>query len=512
VLVASRFSMPVAVVPWAEMRGRVTVLVKLSYEVHADGSVTFAGRHDPLTPDTASQEGVLLFPSDFVRKKARCDVILVGRVVTMPPARTRLKLLTVSKIVDHAASLGPIAVLSSADTRVQHAPLDQRVPHARLPFRFLYERDDVVLDAVIPGPTPQLGFVRGDRIELQRAVIDTVALDPGRRRVMISLRAVIDGIELHTNSMVVVDDLARLEHETTAAFTWPRTEAVLPGIASSTAARRSERPGASTFDDDPMTVTSEDDWIDLGSTSSGGSSEVSMDETVTLSEELGQAFAAETTAGASSEGFARSGVFTLPFKSVVEGPSRGATSSSTAAMRLADAGAALPFIKKPAAAPAPAAPAWDEETADSGVFVPAAPASSPLPFAAAARPAVATPPMAPASARSVSLMASSLPFVQDASQRRSGFDLKPFAPEPPAEPLEKQSITLDGFAAIKAQLWAGTEPRRAVLQRHGLTEFRWRVLERTLAPSVGDSKEDDRRVLAVLSSLRHELRSRSRSC
>ncbi len=259
-LVASRSALPIALVPWPEMRGRFTVVLKVTYEAQPDGTLALAPRPDPLLGDTSSPSGVLLFPSDFVRSKSACDVFVVGRalVVGTPQGqpRARLKVLGIDKTVENVAALGPMSVKSGESPRVQHAAPDQRAPHPRLPFRARLEREALPFDAIVPGPTPQIGLFRGAVLELLQPAVDTIAIDPERRRVLVLVRAVVDRIDPREQTMLVVDDLAGLPAAASEIATWRRVEAQVVSAAPPAGAPLSTRPSRPQFErpgDDEVT-------------------------------------------------------------------------------------------------------------------------------------------------------------------------------------------------------------------------------------------------------------------
>jgi len=188
----------------------------------------------------------------------------------------------------------------------------------------------------------------------------------------------------------------------------------------------------------------------------------------------------------------------------------------------------LPF-KKVAENAIPSRPSFAETTdiGRSTVLTSNLPQSSPLPFAPARpvgdrTPATSrrtvppgTPPATPFE-RPVQQprYAAPLEVTPTAPGAASGFDLKPVVPaEPPAdkyvEPIEAMpessstssgDMSIERLSAIKSELWAGTEPRRAVLRRHGLTELKWRMVERAFVKNSNTGQ--DQRLLAMLSGLR----------
>lgn len=227
-LVASRVPVPVGVIPWRDRPGRATIVVKLSFEIKRWGTAVRAERPDPLTPDTFSDAGSLLFPTDFALSKTQCDVLVVGRALTLAPAQTKIKATGLLKVVDHAAALGPVACSSPENRATQFAPIDQRVPPPRLPLRLHYERAEEVIEAFLPGPIPQIGIVRRGAFSVVPAPVDLLALDPERKRLMIAIRGTVDQVDKAT--VVVVDEAGTLPDSWSSdGGAWPTYQATVVG-------------------------------------------------------------------------------------------------------------------------------------------------------------------------------------------------------------------------------------------------------------------------------------------
>ena len=80
-LVASLCPLPVGVLRWRGPTPRLTVIVKATYAIARDGEATLAASQLPLSLDMADPHGdarALWYASDFVPRKARADVTLVG--------------------------------------------------------------------------------------------------------------------------------------------------------------------------------------------------------------------------------------------------------------------------------------------------------------------------------------------------------------------------------------------------------------------------------------------------
>jgi hypothetical protein len=87
VLVASLCSLPVGVLRWRGPTPRLTVIVKATYAIGRDGEATLAASQLPLSLDLADPHGdarALWYASDFVPRKARADVTIVGGAFADP--------------------------------------------------------------------------------------------------------------------------------------------------------------------------------------------------------------------------------------------------------------------------------------------------------------------------------------------------------------------------------------------------------------------------------------------
>jgi len=624
VLVASRQPLPLALLPWPELRGRASVVLKLSFDLKRGGNAVRSERPDPLTPDTWSPAGVLLFPSDFVRLKTRCDVLVVGRALTLPPGPATLKATGLLKAVLHVAALGP-TTMSSTTPVVQHAPADQSLLPPRLPLRLRYERAQTVIDAFIPGPLPELAILRWGKLEMLRGIVDTLALDPERNRVTLSLRATFDGFDL-SEALLVVDEQANLlESFSQQGASWPRNPAMIVSEASLTAnpashhaASTSEPPTSyhlpppsqaaparfraasktlihrekPAFIDEPTAVPparkkSTTLWEEEETTVDGVvPRQTIIADTADNADTAERTDTAEAPPSESNQRgtlpFVRASTTTMPVIAVkppsqIWGAPQAAkpptiamvrtTAKTIAAAPLTRAKAqTLPFLRQPSVAPMapeemthvgepsagvaalpflkstpptpPEPPTFratpreaeaqaafaDEGTADisqSDVSLPgilpqswAAPKAPPEPRpipedAPPATPfernrnAASVPPRAPpAAVPPAAAPLGRFPLVSGPSPAGGGFDLKPMAQAPAsaASKLSVPELSLERYAAIRAEIWSKKEPRGAVLKRHGLSELKWRMAERTLSDRLAGEKLGSA-VAATLSTL-----------
>lgn len=512
----------------------MTVVVKLSYDVQRDGVARLAARPDPITNDTQDGSGLLLFPSDFVRRKARCDVLIVGRALTQPVAPTWLEAPGIRKLTGHVGALGPVAGRPDV-TDHQYAAPDQQVDHPALPIDIVFRRQAVAvpqevqqqLQVHIAGPTPQLGIARSGTIERENLLLDTLSIDPARGRIVITMRAVVDDLDERDAPMLVVDDRGALPSDTREIVAWPVISVApsSPVVAPSSPAILERTPA----------------------------------RTVPITERPGPASSAPSSP------------YPLPLRTVAR----------TAQMSARSFGAALPFAKPAPAKPAPAKPADDpmarperpafprhapdvestqtqieiapvssralpfiqrpegsgatrvEERTETDLapvgretlIDPATHGAPALPFAAQAR---FVPPrpvaMAPISSADLPFRVPGAPSPQrptppvtttaapvPEARFSVGFDLKPIATPAHAAPsLAIPTLPLETFLSLRARLWSAPEKRRALLREHGLTDLKWRLVERTFVDrtfvdQVGEDKASGVSARSLVVSLRAEV-------
>lgn len=63
------------------------------------------------------------------------------------------------------------------------------------------------------------------------------------------------------------------------------------------------------------------------------------------------------------------------------------------------------------------------------------------------------------------------------------------------------TISLEEYASLRAELWSGTKSRRDVLKSRGLSELRWRAIERKFAREIDALANDPSRLLPLLSRM-----------
>lgn len=87
-LVLSLCPFQVGIVPWASPVPTLSVIVKATFDLRADGEAAFSAQQEALTLDRASPFGAgeLESASDFAPQKKRADILLVGYAHADPPS------------------------------------------------------------------------------------------------------------------------------------------------------------------------------------------------------------------------------------------------------------------------------------------------------------------------------------------------------------------------------------------------------------------------------------------
>src|SRR5262245_33860591 len=89
--VARFYPLPVGIVAWSAPEPRLTVVVKATFTIAADGIAELATEQEPLTldrPFPRCDDGDLEAASDFAPRKARADVLLAGSAHAHAPMHT----------------------------------------------------------------------------------------------------------------------------------------------------------------------------------------------------------------------------------------------------------------------------------------------------------------------------------------------------------------------------------------------------------------------------------------
>src|SRR5690349_21617099 len=125
--------------PWRTVPGRATLVAKVAFDVRAGGVATISQRHDPLSDEARGPDGSVIFPSDFVRSKESCDVIVIGRALVQSRDPCTLVAPGVRKQVEREVNLGALPTTGSDERGIQQAPADQRTRLA-LPAKIRLQR------------------------------------------------------------------------------------------------------------------------------------------------------------------------------------------------------------------------------------------------------------------------------------------------------------------------------------------------------------------------------------
>ncbi len=160
---------------------------------------------------------------------------------------------------------------------------------------------------------------------------------------------------------------------------------------------------------------------------------------------------------------------------------------------------ALPFDAGPATHEPPravASPPPVDVDEDRGDTLPPPPGEQP-PWAAS-YPAALPPP--PAFAVALSTLAAPPPTPAPATAQpvfRAQLVEPPPAPERATDKIP--SLSLDEYAKLRAEIWSGERPRREILRERGLSELRWRAIERRWAAQIDAVSRDPQKLLPMLS-------------
>ncbi len=127
VLTASLCPLPVGVLRWRGPTPRITVIVKATYSIERDGTAELLAAQPPLSldvPDPHGNPSALWYPSDFVPRKARADVTLVGGAFADPASA----LIPVQLLVDGLER----RLVARAGVPSPYIPLSESYLHASL--------------------------------------------------------------------------------------------------------------------------------------------------------------------------------------------------------------------------------------------------------------------------------------------------------------------------------------------------------------------------------------------
>jgi hypothetical protein len=171
----------------------------------------------------------------------------------------------------------------------------------------------------------------------------------------------------------------------------------------------------------------------------------------------------------------------------------------TAQIPIGSLRSALPFDPhRPAALPAPRVAAVDEEGVRRGDTEPPVAAAPEIATGVYGEPL----PPPPAFALSLTAMRVDAPPVEPRAQTPVFRVQEVERPVPVTLATDKiPDLSLDDYAALRAALWTGERPRREILRERGLSELRWRAIERKWAAQIEAAAADPQKLLPLLSRL-----------
>ncbi|MBK8942943.1 MAG: hypothetical protein IPM79_36440 [Polyangiaceae bacterium] len=532
--VASPRPLAIAVEP---IRGRpeATVVLKLTFAPDERGVAALTPDQEPIFPTPIPGAfGGIANPSDAGGPRTTCDVLLVGSVSALGgPASLNLN--ERGWRAAHARGLGPLERLTDRGW----APFPQRIPFPRLPLSVSLTSPALSAGCSLAGPEPYVAVAwepQWQPVALQLS-IDRVSFDVDRGRVTLTYRG---PFALGTGRFLVLADPAPTPAFFEQARTWPRAPcadlaelasrgagplpvpvaAALPPASARAVAPLGAAPAGAAPASAPPAF-----GLPFGPPASGRNPARGPLQTVIEDEATGEA----------ALPFARQGA---PLPAVSMGPRERA---ETAPMSRVVVPGALPFrslegarsLVTPSAQPVvdqaqpvvdQAQPVVDQAqpVAFQGQTVafpaqllvpqaqpvafhaqPLVPHAQPVAFNAQpiAAPAAfhaqpiaapaAPPPAMPSSPRAPMAQPSYL-REQAARQAAASVSAAPMTAAPaPVGQREAESgaraetridgLTLEQIAIIRVGLLRKPEQRRALFKEHGLTELKWRLVERRLA-------------------------------
>lgn len=464
--VAQRSPVPVGIVRSRSRRGAYALCLKTTYDMVGGPRAERSVEQAPLRAVARDGAGILLYPGDFAEERDACDVVLAGDVLLAEgPVIAKIGPLTLRS--HRAELLGPVEDVEN-DRLGSFARPDSRMPYPSFPLHVEVQGGGWFRSATIDAPRPMAALVIGGDWEspLPLALqIDGVTVDPFASRIEVVMRAYFQHPgDVDRDITAIVDVTASLPRTTSAErASWERVPAVEPEASELSELVREETIPALVLEAVPDTF---DTWMPppleeappepdpsppvrpplMTLPDDGGSSQSEVDDSLP---------------------FARARARTAPAD-----PRRIPVNP-------------LPFVKPPPPAPPP--PNEPPRTLPP----PPPAASAALPFGPSRQKAIT---IAPPPSR-----AEPLPFRAPTSQARPILPAAtPAFPPPaalpfpavvalqpstvPASPAPQQAriegLTLDEYATIRASLWAGGATRKETLKQHGLSELRWRAVER----------------------------------
>jgi hypothetical protein len=223
--VASRVALPVGLMPWTGYETAATLILKATFSIGGNGSISLAPTQKPLSLEVRAPDGTVTYPSDFVPHKAAIDVLVVGEAarVNDPPAS-----LSFGAMSTTTQQPGPIAAYDARDekwsasdfdfARFQSAQPAQRLLQLALPAQLAFSRGDVSLKVRVDPPSPSMRIVQraaggwtNDSALDVALTCDTVVLDPRDKTIVAIFRGFADpGRTWGDEMLIVVNPLGSL--------------------------------------------------------------------------------------------------------------------------------------------------------------------------------------------------------------------------------------------------------------------------------------------------------------
>ncbi len=558
--VAAKYPVTVGLVPWSTHPPTATLVVKATFDVPAAGTASRSALQEPLSLEQ-QHRGQLLVPSDFSPyKPAGCDVVLVGAAVSHGLGPLKVSIGSLELHARKATELGPLALpCPSGDPtdpsvvrRWASLPKDafhvaraaQRVVLSEGPVGIRIEHASVGAWFQLPQISPSAvwidprGWFPAVAFPLR---LDAILLDVVARRCSVLWRGWRALPEADVGLFAF--DWSPSVDQAEAVNRWPRAPALLPSAlrqvarprGSSKSAKRSggvspaidgpatqasapaPGPAAAPFARSPgktMKLSQRDlglaptsaalpfssdrlpvgpaPWVPASSARPGAApASFEPEETASLSQEdleselerthdVDAAARARTAPRARGQEDVRRDTLT----GAVAVPSRPLPFESASSCEGAR-GQTVTGVRPDLAPPLPFVLASGPSSVPLGYTALSAKEPPPAADVAAAKPPSVAAPSQPSLASSPSFLKA---------------ERAPSAPAPAAPPKESpriQGLTIEEYAAVKAALWSPSAPRRETLKRHGMSELRWRVVEREWERSLEASKPEVVRTLVT---------------
>ncbi len=220
--VALRTVVPVGLVRWPDAPSSFSVVVKVTFDANDSGAPSSVSEsHAALCEGERDPRGFMLEPTDFLKIKRACDVVLLDSSLSSArPVRVRVDRID--------ASLGPAMTALAPDGAC--APPDQRIPIPTLPLRILLEYPGRRCVATIAPPAPTASVLTHGQPRAVPIMLkaDTVYVHPWQARVSVVFRGSFQYQgDIDRDATLLVDVTGRMSQTPQReASKWPQRSAI----------------------------------------------------------------------------------------------------------------------------------------------------------------------------------------------------------------------------------------------------------------------------------------------